>query len=118
MCFAAVLGFEKEHKKPLESSTMEIDGRTFETHQQSLDLIYLLALAEAKNADIVREEREDEAIAVFEQYAQGGFEVLAGWLKEKPEDENGDKAILAALNKCGFLEQSRGVDEAALDVSF
>lgn len=120
MCFAAVLGFEKDRKRPLDSDTMEIDGRTFETHEQSRDLIYLIAIADAKDAEVLRDdkEREDEAVGIFEQYAQGGFEILASWLKERPEDANGDEAILAALDRYGFLGQPRSPDEAAADVKF
>lgn len=118
MCFAAVLGFEKQRKKPLEQATMEIDGRTFENHQQSLDLLYLIALADAKDADILREENEDKALDVFEQYAEGGFEILSSWLAAKPEDESGDHAILMALAKEGYLELARDVDSASADISF
>jgi len=118
ICFAAVLGFEKERKRPLESDTSEIDGRTFENHQQSLDLIYLLALADGKDVEILREGNEDRTIDILEQYAQGGFELLDAWLKETPEDEYGDEAILNALGKHGFLEQVRAVDDAVQDVSF
>lgn len=118
MCFAAVVGFDCERKKPLETTTMEIDGRTFENHQQSLDLIYLIALADAKDAEVLREDSEDQCLSIFEQYAEGGFEELSAWLKERPEDENGDSAVLVGLQKRGFLGEARGVDDAIIDVSF
>lgn len=118
MCFAAVLGFEKDRKRQLDGTTSEIDGRTFENHQQSLDLIYLIALADAKNVDMLRENHEDECLSIFEQYAEGGFQEIAAWLKERPEDENGDEAILQALQKKGFLGEARGVDSAIHDVTF
>jgi dnd system-associated protein 4 len=118
MCFAAMLGFEKNRNKLLGQPTMEIDGRTFENHQQSLDLIYLIALADAKDAEILREENEDKALDIFERYAQGGFEIISGWLAAKPEDENGDEAILTALAKEGYLELARDVDSANADISF
>jgi dnd system-associated protein 4 len=118
MCFAAVLGFEREQMKPLDTVTMEIDGRTFEGHDQSRDVIYLLALAHEKNVDVLREEHEDRCLTIFEQYAEGGFAELSAWLKERPEDENGDAAILSALQKRGFLGEARSVDQAVHDVSF
>jgi dnd system-associated protein 4 len=118
MCFAAVLGFEKDRKRPLDVTTSEIDGRTFENHQQSLDLIYLIALADTKNVDVLRENNEDQCLGIFEQYAEGGFEEIAAWLKERPEDENGDEAILQALQKKGFLGEGRSVDAAIHDVTF
>ncbi len=118
MCFAAALGFENDRKKPLETTTMEIDGRTFENHQQSLDLIYLLALADARDAEVLRDEHEEKCLEIFEQYAEGGFEEISAWLKERPEDENGDAALLDALRKRKFLGEARGVDDAVHDVSF
>ena len=118
LCFAAVLGFERDKKESLDATTMEIDGRTFENHQQSLDLIYLLALADKKDAEVLREDNEDQCLGIFEQYAEGGFQEIATWLKERPEDEYGDDAILAALQKRGFLGEARDVDDAIQDVSF
>ena len=118
LCFAAVLGLERQKKRELDSATMEIDGRTFENHEQSKDLIYLIALADSKDAEVLREENDDRCIGIFEQYAEGGLDELGAWLKERPEDPNGDMAILDALRKRGFLGQGRGVDDAIHDVSF
>jgi len=118
LCFAAVLGFEREKIRELDASTMEIDGRTFENHDQSRDIIYLIALAHSKDAEVLREENDDRCISIFEQYAEGGLEEIASWLKERPEDPNGDVAILDALRKRGYLGQGRNVDEAIHDVTF
>jgi dnd system-associated protein 4 len=118
MCFAAVLGFEKERKKQLDEKTVELDARRFPEHPQTVDLIYLLALADGKDAEVLREDNEDKALEVFEQYAEGGFEIISDWLKEKPEDEHGAEAILSGLAKHGYLHQNRDVDAANADVSF
>lgn len=118
VCFAAVLGFEREKKRPLDTEVMEIDARIFDAHQQSLDLLYLIALADTKDVEVLREGQEDGAVSVFEQYAEGGFEILEQWLKEKPEDQNGDQAILTALMKHGFLPQARDVESAGADIAF
>lgn len=118
MCFAAVLGFEKNRKKPIDAAVSEIDGRTFENHQQSLDLIYLIAIADSKDAEVLRENNEDQCLTIFEQYAEAGFEEIAAWLRERPEDENGDSAIIEALQKRGFLGEGRSVDDAIHDVTF
>lgn len=118
MCFAAVLGFEKGKKFPLDPQTKEIDGRTFENHQQSIDVLYLLALADAKDAEVLRENNEDEYISIFEQYAEGGFREIEAWLKERADDPYGDSAILTAFQSKGFLGEARPVDDAIHDVSF
>ena len=118
MCFAAVLGYESDRKRKLKEKTFEIDSRNFMNSQQAQDLLYLVALAHSKDVETLREEREDEMIEIFEQYAQGGLEILQGWLREKPEDLNGDHAILAALAKYGYLDANKDVDTIIGDISF
>jgi dnd system-associated protein 4 len=118
MCFAAVLGFECERRRPLQAKTNEIDGRIFPNSQQALDLLYLITLASNKDANDLREDNEEQIIQIFEEYAQGGFEILDGWLKEKPEDIYGDQAILTALAKHNFLDFPKDDDTAIGDISF
>jgi dnd system-associated protein 4 len=118
MCFAATLGFEHDKRRPLEGKTQEIDARIFQGNQQAVDLLYLLALAGTKDAEILREDREDDAVTVFEEYANGGFEVLRGWLSEKADDLNGDRAILAALAKYGYLSDPDVAGGDASEVTF
>jgi dnd system-associated protein 4 len=102
ICFAAVLGFEHEKRVELNGKTFEVvGGRIFEGSSLAMDLLYLVSLANEKSADILRE--EEPMLKIFEEYAQGGLEILQGWLREKPEDTNGDKAILEALHKYNFL---------------
>jgi dnd system-associated protein 4 len=118
MFFAAVLGFEHDRKRPLQAQTNEIDGRTFSGSAQALDLLYLIALADDRNVDVLREENDEKMIEIFEQYAQGGFEIIAGWLREKPEDLNGDQALLSGLSRNGFLSAPSDVDKVIENVSF
>lgn len=119
VCFAAVLGFEYGKRVVLESDHFEaVDGRIFENSVLAQDLLFLIALASEKNADILRDENEEKMIVVFEEYTQGGFEILAGWLLEKPEDTDGDKAILSALKKYEFLSGDEGTDIAIGNISF
>jgi dnd system-associated protein 4 len=118
MCFAAVLGYENERSSDLQAKTLEIDGRNFANSQQALDLLYLVGLASSKDVETLREEREDEMIQIFEKYAQGGLEIIQGWLREKPEDQHGDQAILAALAKYGYLDSGKDVDAVIGEISF
>jgi dnd system-associated protein 4 len=118
VCFAAVLGFECERKRPIDPQTNEIDGRIFSNSAQALDLLYLIGLADSRNIDILREEKEEEMIGIFEQYAQGGFEVIEGWLRAKPEDLDGDEALLVGLTKDGFLSAPSDVEDAIENISF
>ncbi len=104
LCFAAVVGYEEGVRTPLGSgATKEIDGRIFENSPPAVDLIYLLALADTKNADILQDSREDEMVRIFEEYAATGLGVIESWTKETPNDSDGDQAILQAMRKGGYL---------------
>lgn len=118
VCFAAVLGFQIDKKLPLDKETHEIDSRIFESHDVTKDLIYLIALADTRDQEVLREENDDRCIEIFEEYSEGGLEEIALWLKERPEDPAGNKAILDALQNRGFLEHERDVDIAITDVQF
>jgi dnd system-associated protein 4 len=116
--FAAMLGFEKQNPQLLKGETNEIDWRIWQNNQLAMDLLFLIPLAHSQSADILREESEDELLDIFEQYANGGLEILQGWLNDKPDDLNGDRAILAALQKHGFLEPAKRAEDVLADVEF
>lgn len=120
LCFAATLGFETGTKLPLDSKSDDfVDGRVFAKDDLSMDLLYLIALAETKDVDILREENEDKIVEIFEEYANGGLQVITDWLREHPEDPSGDKALLAALSSKGFLQSEQAsVHNVAAEVSF
>jgi len=108
LCFVAVIGFNEGKRTPLEGKTIELDGRVFDNSQSSMDLIYLLALAEGRDAMILHPDREDEVATIFEEFSATGLGVLDRWMKECSDDINGDRAILTALRKEGFLKKSSG----------
>lgn len=117
LCFAAVLGFEYEKRIELKGNLLPfVDGRIFSDKPLAMDLLYLIALASEKNADILRD--EEPMLKIFEEYAYGGLEILQGWLREKPEDSNGDKAILEALHKYNFLAVRDDVPVAVENIAF
>lgn len=103
LCFVAVLGFHSEIRIPLDGKTIELDSRVFENNEQSRDLLYLIALAGSRDANILHPEREDDVVRVFEEYAAGGLKGLDLWMKEYSDDHVGDQAILTALRRHGFF---------------
>ncbi len=119
MCFAAVLGYHEGRLTPINGKTNEIDGRVFSNSQQAIDLLYLIALIEKKDALILHDDKEDEMIRIFEEYANTGFEVLDRWMNEKPDDDKGDKAILTAFRRHKFLgDDGKSLETALGDVKF
>jgi dnd system-associated protein 4 len=118
-CFAAALGFQENRRKPLEGKAAEIDGRIFENSELATDLVYLIALAGAGDVNILQPEREDEAVSVFEEFANGGLEILSEWLAANSGDIDGDQAVFEGLTRCGLLGNSKpSVAGALADVKF
>jgi len=118
MCFAAALGFENDRRKKLQNETNDVDARTVEKSQQTQDLIYLIALAAEKDAKILWDENEERMYQIFEEYAEGGFEILEQWMREKADDAHGDEAILAAFSKYNLLESEVDSEFAIGEISF
>lgn len=119
LCFAAVLGFHAGERTSLGTRTLELDGRVFDNHEASRDIVYLVALAGSREPGILHPDREDELVSVFEEYAATGLRVIDDWLVACPDDHIGDQAILTALKREGFLGDSKPpVNVALQEVKF
>ena len=119
LCFAAVLGFHAGERTSLGPKTLDLDGRVFDNHEASRDIVYLVALAGSREPGILHPEREDDLVAVFEEFAATGLRVINDWLIACPDDHIGDQAILTALKREGFLGDSKPpVNVALQEVNF
>lgn len=120
LCFAAALGYEEGRRVPLgKDADVFVDSRPLENSDDTIDLMYLLALAATRDVDILREEHEEDVSLIVEEYANGGLEILSEWLKGKPDDINGERAILKALCERNYLAQSgKSLQAAAGEVTF
>ena len=81
LTFCAVLGFKERRKKPLDSSTgtEDIAGAQYQTNE-AVDVMFALALADAKSSDILRPDREGECVRIYEEFANGGLELVESWI--------------------------------------
>lgn len=122
-CFAAVVGFDQGRREKLDRSNVEnIEWHTFDSKEHT-HFIYLIALAESNNVNILKyniensepAQGDEDMVKIFEEYANGGFGIIRGWLNKNPGDPFGDKAILVAMEKAGFLQKD---DSAFEDVEF
>lgn len=115
LCFLAVLGFAEGMRTPLHGKTIELDARVFENNEQSRDILYLVAMAAARDVNILQPDREDELITIFEEYVATGASVLTRWLRDTPDDHVGDQAVLAALRKNFRANQTSTSLASAID---
>lgn len=121
-CYAAMVGFEQERRVPLEKGENEnIEWHTFNNDGYT-DYIYLIALAETKSLGVLRYDVEnsdsggfsEDMVKIFEEYANGGFQILQSWLDKSPGDPYGAKAMIAGIQKAGYLavkESKENFDE-------
>src|SRR5690606_35499466 len=77
--FAAMVGSQDISSDSYEfTKGNEIPDSVFRNNNFD-GLIYLLALTDRKNADILRENSEPECWAISERYAFAGFEEINNW---------------------------------------
>ena len=113
-CFAAMLGFEADNRITLPAQPLDsIEWHTF-GNGDFTDYIYLIALASTKDLDVLRYDVEasdkgdfnEDMVTVFEEFANGGFEIIQSWLDKYPSDRFGTKAIFAGLQRDDLLSVS------------
>lgn len=109
MVFAASLGFEHRKRVRLEREPIGIDSDPFETHPRTRGFMFTLALAETQDQDLLKaEDTPGIVVDIFEEYACGGFGVLAEWMKDTPSDTNHALTIIDGLTRMGALKPSVG----------
>lgn len=120
-CFAALLGFEQGKLMKLDGPTdLLVDGRIMANSDLAADLVYLLGLAATRGQDILRDDGDyPEALAtLFEEYVAGGLQILKDWVRAEPSDPHGDRAVLTALKKGGYLDDAPSGEDAIDRVVF
>lgn len=105
MCFAACLGYESSEEGEVVDPIDFVDSRVIERDADCTDLIYLIALAKSRDANILKEgsEAETQLASAFERFSEGGLGVLQKWMNETPSDAYGHDAIIVAMQKYGYL---------------
>ena len=100
MVFAAMVGYANGKNSSVEAKNRgeEVEDQVFE--RRGLDgLVYLLALDEKKDGNILREDKVNECWRLVERYAEGGFEIIQQWLLDAPGDVDGVDALLSRVTE-------------------
>lgn len=113
LCFAALLGFSEGRRVPLDRSqgTEDVSYQQFE-RGTAQDLIWLIALADSKDPDLLKDGEEGRCAEIFEEYANGGLFVIREALSQSG-GEFPDRDIVEMLMNRRFLD----VDDIDPDVS-
>ncbi|MCE8532263.1 DNA phosphorothioation-associated protein 4 [Ruegeria pomeroyi] len=113
LCFAALLGYSEKRRLPLdrEKGVEDVSYQQFERGDAE-DLIYLIALAETKEPEILKDGEESRCAEIFEEYANGGLQIIHEAMLRRG-GEYPDRDILELLKELGYL----GAAEEEPDVS-
>lgn len=103
LSFAAALGYHEGRRWKLDEKfgREDIQSSVYNGND-AIDLIFAIALAEAKNAEILKHTNEKDCILIFEEYANGGLALLSEWLETYP-DVDIEVAIWKGLKTINFL---------------
>ena len=110
MIFAALLGYSQNRKIPLDK-TKGVEDIQIHIFENDLDYINMIALADQQNPEIFKDNNNFDVIEVFEEYANGGFEIIYGWLAQY-NDHSGQKAIIQGLYNNKYINKdTTSIDE-------
>ncbi len=94
-----------------EQGVEDISYQQFERGDAE-DLIYLIALAETKDPEILKDGEENRCANIFEEYANGGLQIIHEAML-RTGGEYPDRDILEQLKELNYLN----IDDVDPDVS-
>ena len=117
MVFASLVGLSEGRRKPLDKqATTQIFMHVYQTDAMD-GFIYLAALAETKNIQCIATENVRESVKIFEEYCNGGLEIIKSWLEDNPTDVSGIDTIFDKISeKLTDKKIIMNVDNAGLEI--
>ena len=102
LSFAALLGYKERRRLPLDKNAgvEDISSGQYQLNE-AVDIILALALAEAKSTEIFKPSNEKECVVIFEEYANGGLQLIQEWL-ETYANLSAEDALWKGLKSIGF----------------
>ena len=113
LCFAALLGYSENRRLPLDrdKGLEDVSYQQFERGDAE-DLIFLIALADSQDPELLKEGQEGRCAEIFEEYANGGLQIIHEAIL-RGGGEYPDRDILELLRENNYLE----IDDKGSDVS-
>ena len=115
LLFAAQVGMRNDKRLPLKGvdAGKGIDQSTFGNCPAWPGVLYLMTLAETQNSNCLSgsAEAEDERVSVFQEYANGGLEILMDFFAGRPLDLDGLLAFIESQR-----EESAGRPDLELTI--
>ncbi len=105
MCFAAFLGFHCDRREKIEGPTLAVPEEVFAKNEDALESVRMIALAKWEDQEIFGEDKIDDMVTIFEEYAHGGMKIIQRFLVDLPTDVLGADAIIEGLRKENLLDR-------------
>lgn len=101
LTFCAVLGYKERRRVALDPSagSEDIAGAQYQGNE-AVDILFALALADAKTSDVLRPDRERDCVQIYEEYANGGLELVQSWI-DRYSDLDVEDAVWRGLATIG-----------------
>jgi dnd system-associated protein 4 len=108
LCFAALLGFSEQRRVPLDRSqgVEDISYQQFEREPAAEDLLWVIAVAESGDVEVLREGEEPHCAQIFEEYANGGLGLIKDFMLRNG-GEYPDRALMALLKERKYLQPTQ-----------
>lgn len=118
LSFAAALGYRERRRLKLDerAGREDIQSQVYNGND-AVDLIFAIALAEVKSAEILKPINEKECIQIFEEYANGGLSLITEWIERYPDIDVED-AIWRGLKIIGFQPDLVPIEDKTTEVDF
>ncbi len=110
LSFAAALGYREGRRWKLDEKLGREDIQaSVYNGNDAIDLIFAIALAETRSAEILKQSNERECIQIFEEYANGGLSLITEWIEKYP-DVDLEMAIWRGLKTVKFFSTINAPD--------
>ena len=118
MVFAAMVGHCFNKKISLSSDKIPITLGTYSSTEDD-GFIYLLALMENRNAKCLKDQNIQESIKIFEEYCNGGLDLINDWFQSNPGDlmkiETLEQKLLDQILRNEQIESKINNDDIDID---
>ncbi|MEZ2693527.1 DNA phosphorothioation-associated protein 4 [Psychrobacter faecalis] len=109
MVFAAMIGYSYNKKLALSDDKISISLGTYYNSEDD-GFIYLLALMENKNATCLKAPNLASSIRIFEEYGNGGLDLIQDWFRSNPTDISRVETIETKIWEYIKSQEAAGVD--------
>jgi len=109
LVFAACLGFDRQRRVPFDKDTERVRMEVFRGEFDTA-IFHCIGIAETKNPAIMSSTMEQERVRIFEEYANGGLEIIQS--EVYAAGGQWDQQLLALV-----VKQAKGRESVLADIT-